>query len=158
MAVKTKTSVEMSDLLDTAIYKEIASQTLYIEAQRDTDDAAARMMLRRLADEELKHAETLKKLKEAGWKPEEWSAAKVAGLGTSDYLRAPDTLAGAGLQEVMIFAMKREQQSMEFYTQMMDAARLEEAKGLCARLTQEELKHKMKLELEYERMFPEKEY
>jgi rubrerythrin len=156
--MKTKTSEDMLELWDTAIYKEIASQSLYIEARNETEDPAAEMMLARLADEELKHAEILKKLKEAGWKPEEWSATKVADLKTSEYLRAPDTLAGVGLQEVLIFAMKREQQSMEFYTRLMGSARQEEAKALCARLAQEELKHEMKLELEYERMFPEKEY
>ena len=60
---------ELSELWDTAIYKEIASQSLYIEAQCDTDDPPARAMLAELAAEELKHAETLRKMKEAGWGP-----------------------------------------------------------------------------------------
>ncbi len=149
---------ELSELWDTAIYKEIASQALYLEAVKETPDQAAGMMLERLASEELKHAETLKKIRESGWKPGEWSAAEVADIKTSDYLKSPDSPAGAGLQEVLIFAMKREQQSVEFYGGLMDAAREPASKTLCARLAQEELKHKLKLELEYERMFPETEY
>jgi hypothetical protein len=41
---------------------------------------------------------------------------------------------------------------------MMGTLRSEAAKLLCSRLAQEELKHKMKLELEYQKMFPEREY
>jgi len=149
---------ELSELWDTAIYKEIASQSLYIEAQRETDDPAARAMLAELAAEELKHADTLRKLKEADWRPSDWNRATLTDLRLSDYLSGPDTLEGAGLQEVLIFAMKREQQSVAFYSQMMGALRYESAKMLCSRLAQEELKHKMKLELEYEKLFPEREY
>lgn len=149
---------ELSELWDTAIYKEIASQSLYIEAQRDTDYPPARAMLAELAAEELKHAETLRKMKEAGWGPADWNRGTLTDLKLSDYLSGPDTLEGARLQEVLIFAMKREQQSVVFYSQMMGALRLGAAKMLCSRLAQEELKHKMRLELEYEELFPEREY
>jgi rubrerythrin len=149
---------EFSDLWDSAIYKEIASQSLYLEAQRDTDDPAAKAMLAELAAEELKHVEILRKMKEAGWRSVDWNRVTLTDIRLSDYLSGPDTLEGAGLQETLIFAMKREQQSVAFYSQMMGALRQEEAKMLCSRLAQEELKHKMKLELEYEKLFPEREY
>ncbi len=149
---------ELGELWDTAIYKEIASQSLYIEAQRETDDPAAKAMLVELAAEELKHADTLRKFKEAGWQPADWNRANLTDIKLSDYLSGPDTLEGAGLQEVLIFAMKREHQSVVFYSQMMGALRLRAAKMLCSRLAQEELKHKMKLEMEYEKLFPEREY
>lgn len=149
---------ELSELWDTAIYKEIASQSLYIEAQRETGDPVAKAMLADLAAEELKHAETLRKLKEAGWQPVDWHRETLSDIKLSDYLSVPDTLEGAGLQEALIFAIKREQQSVAFYSQMTGALRQEAAKMLCARLAQEELKHKMKLELEYEKLFPQGEY
>lgn len=153
-----KMTDELSELWDTAIYKEIASQALYIEAQRETDDPVAKTMLEELTMEEFKHAETLRKLKETGWQPADWHRETLTDLKLSDYLSGPDMLKGAGLQEVLIFAMKREQQSVAFYSQMMGALRLGAAKMLCSRLAQEELKHKMKLELEYEKLFPEREY
>ena len=93
-----------------------------------------------------------------GWRPADWNRATLTDLKLSDYLRGPETLEGAGLQEVLIFTMKREQQSVAFYSQMMGALRQEKAKMLCSRLAQEELKHKMKLELEYEKLFPERDY
>ena len=55
---------ELSEVLDTAIYKEIASQAMYEAAQRKTDDPGAKELLRDLAGQEVKHAEKLKDLKE----------------------------------------------------------------------------------------------
>ncbi len=151
-------SDELSELWDSAIYREIAAQALYIEAQQGTDDPAAKAMLAELAAEELKHAGVLREMKEGGGGLKDWNPTNLADLKLSEYFSGPDTIEGAGLQEVLIFAMKREQQSVVFYTQMMGALRLEESKTLCWRLAQEELKHKMKLELEYENLFPELEY
>ena len=102
--------------------------------------------------------DALRSMKEAGWEPKDASRAATPDLKLSEYLTGPDTLEGASLQEVLIFAMKREEQSAAFYSQMMGAMRQENAKTLCLRLAQEELKHKMKLELEYEKLFPEREY
>jgi rubrerythrin len=149
---------ELEELWDTAIYKEIAAQSLYLEAQKETDEPAARLMLAELAAEELKHAETLKKMKEAGWQAGDCNLASAGDLKLSDYMQGPDTLEGAGLQEVLIFAMKRELESVHYYTQMMGMLRQESAKMLCMCLAQEEVRHKMKLEMEYQRLFPEKEY
>ena len=57
---------ELTDLLDTALYKEIASQAVYTAAQGKTDDPGARALMKELAEEELKHSQAIKRLKEAG--------------------------------------------------------------------------------------------
>jgi rubrerythrin len=57
------------------------------------------------------------------------------------------------LQNTLVFAMKREQESVEFYSQLMGAFRHEDAKRLCERLVHEELKHKQRLELLYDDLF-----
>lgn len=75
--------------------------------QRATDDPSAKTMLAELAAEELKHADTLRKMKEGGWQPADWNRPALSDLKLSDYLVGPDTLEGAGLQEVLIFAMKQ---------------------------------------------------
>ncbi len=144
---------EFSELLDTAIYKEIAAQAAYIGAQSKADDPGARALLKELAAEELKHSQLLKDFKDKGWQKQDWHPKRVPNLMLSDYLASPDTLEGANLQEVLIFAMKREQQSMEFYSNMMGAMRGTEAKHLCENLVKEELKHKRKLEILYDDLF-----
>ena len=70
----------------------------------------------------------------------------------SEYLTGGDTLEGAGLQDVLVFAMKSEQQAVEFYSRtgvMRDKA----AKRLCQRLVHQELKHKLRLEKFYDDLF-----
>ena len=88
-------------------------------------------MLKELADEELKHSQYLKEFKDKGWEKHDWHPKKVPNLMISEYLTAPDTPKGANLQEVLAFAVKREQQSMDFYLKMMSTLRDEAAKRLC---------------------------
>ena len=68
----------------------------------------------------------------------------------SEYLTGGDTLDGAGLQDTLIFAVKREQQAVDFYSRMMGIMRYQAAKRLCERLVHEELKHKLRLEMFYD--------
>ena len=148
---------ELSEVLDSAIYKEIASQAIYEAAQRKTDDSGAKELLRELAGQEVKHAEKLKVLKEKGLAEQQWHQGKIADLKISDYLTGGETLEGAGLQDTLIFAMKREEESVDFYRKMTGMMREEEAKKLCANLANEELGHKKRLETLYDRLFYEGE-
>ena len=144
---------EITELLDTAIYKEIAAQAVYIAAQSKTQDPGARALLKELADEEIKHKQWLKEFKDKGWEKHDWHPKKVPDLMIGEYLTAPDTVEGANLQEVLAFAIKREQQAMEFYSKMISALRDEAAKRLCENLAREELKHKRKVEILYDDLF-----
>lgn len=144
---------EMTEILDTAIYKEIASEAVYTAAQEKTQDPGAKALMKELAGEEKKHAQWLKNFKGKGLVEQDWHPEKVQDLKISDYLTGGDSLEGAGLQDTLIFAMKREQQAAEFYSQMMSMMRGKDAKLLCQRLAQEELKHKLKLETLYDDLF-----
>ena len=144
---------ELNEVLDTAIYKEIASQAVYEAAQQKTDDPGAQKLLGELAVQEIKHAEKLKGLKQRGLTERQWHPEKAADLKISDYLTGSDTLEGAGLQDTLIFAMKREGESMAFYRQLKGMMREETAKKLCASLENEELRHKRRLETLYDQLF-----
>ncbi len=143
---------ELAELLDTAIYKEIASQAFYIAGQNKTEDPAAVALMGELAKEELKHAQWLEALKERGLGDEGWHQEKVPNLMISEYITGGDSLEGASVQDTLLFAMKREQQSIEFYSRMTSVMRDETAKHLCERLVHEELKHKLRLEVLYDDM------
>ncbi len=146
-------SNELSELLDTAIYKEIASQAFYIAGQSQAEDAGAKALMQRLADEELKHSEWLKSLKERGLEKRSWHQKEVPNLRISEYLTGGDTLEGAGLQDTLVFAVKREQYAVEFYAKMMSVIRDKPAKRLCQHLVQAELRHKLRLEMFYDDLF-----
>ncbi len=144
---------ELTDLLDTAIYKEIASQAFYIAGEKKTQDSAAKALMKELAEEELKHSQLLKNLKEKGLWKLGWYREKVPNLMISEYLTGGETLESAGLQDTLIVAMKREQQSVDFYSRMMGIMEDQAAKRLCERLVHEELKHKLRLEIFYDDFF-----
>ncbi len=144
---------ELAELLDSAIYKEIAAQAVYEAAQNKTEDPGAKALLKELAKEEVGHSQRLKKLKEQRTQKQDWHREEVPNLMISEYLTGADTLEGAGLQDALISAMKREQQAVEFYSRMMGMVRDETAKRLCESLVHEELKHKLRLELLYDDLF-----
>ncbi len=144
---------ELSELLEAAMYKELASQAFYLAGQRRSDNPSARVLMQELAEEEFRHLQMLKELKEKGWKAREWHRERVPDLKISDYLIGIDHLEGAGLQDTLVFAMKREQQAVDFYSRMMNILRSEDAKLLCERLVHEELKHKHRLEIFYDDLF-----
>lgn len=146
-------SDELAELLDVAIYKEIAAQAAYIAGQNKTEDPGAKALMKELAAGELGHSQRLKKLKERGLNKHDWHQEKVPNLMISEYLTGGDTLESASLQDTLVFAMKREQQSIEFYIKMISMMRDEAAKHLCENLVHEELKHKLRLELLYDDLF-----
>ncbi len=146
-------SGELTELLDAAIYKEIASQAFYIAAQRKTQDAGARKLMQELAVEELRHSQWLKSLKEKGFEKRDWHQKKVPNLVISEYLTSVDTLEGAGLQDTLVAAMQREQRAVEFYSRMMSVMKGKSAKSLSQKLVNEELRHKLRLEMFYDDLF-----
>jgi rubrerythrin len=144
---------ELTELWDAAIYKEIASQALYEAGQKRTQDPGARALMKELAEEELKQSQWLKEFKDKGIEHVRWHRTKVPNLMISEYLTGGDSLADASLQGTLVFALKREQQSIEFYVRMMSMVRDKTAKRLCGRLIHAELKHKLRLERLYNDLF-----
>ena len=144
---------EINDLLEAAMYKEIAAQAMYEAAQDQTSDTGAKALLKELADDETRHLRTLKDLKEQDIEAAGWNQEEIPNLMISEHLSGGDTLKGAGIQQTLTFAMKREQEAVDFYSRMMGSRRSEEAKRLCEGLVHAELKHKLKLEMIYDDLF-----
>jgi rubrerythrin len=121
--------------------------------QNKTEDTGAKALMQELAAEELRHASLLKNFKEKGLPEQGWHREEIANLMISEYLTGPDTIKEAGLQETLVIAMKREQQSVDFYSSITGILRDESAKRLCQKLVDEELKHKLRLETFYDDLF-----
>lgn len=126
---------------------------MYIAGQTKTEDTGARVLLKELAEEERKHSQWLTELKERGLEMMDGHIEKMPNLMLGEYLTGGESLEGAGLQGTLIFALKREQQAVEFYSQMMGVLRDEGVKRLCEGLAHEELKHKLRLEILYDDLF-----
>ena len=82
-----------------------------------------------------------------------WHQDEVPNLRISEYLTSSKMLEGAGLKDTLVFAIKREQQSVEFCSRFMSVMRDNAVKRLCERLVQEKLKHKLRLEISYDDYF-----
>ena len=143
----------LRELLDIALDREIVSRAFYTAGQKKTQDPGAVEMMKELAAEEEKHYEWIKSFRDTGIKPVELAAQGLPDLMISEYLVDPQISEGAGLQEVLITAMKREQYSIEFYTRMEMVIQLETGRQLCRRLVGAERNHKAKIEDLYERLF-----
>ncbi|MFH0942264.1 MAG: ferritin family protein [Chloroflexota bacterium] len=144
---------ELAELFDIAIYREIASQALYHVAQAKTEDPGAKARLKELEEAERQHERRLKEFKEKGLRGMSVHREDVVDLKMSQYLHAPLTLEGAGLQDTLAFAINHERQAVDFYTGMMAILQSPEARDLCKTLIQGELGHKAKLELIYDGLF-----
>lgn len=143
---------EIADLLETAMMKEVASSAMYRQASAMTDDPAAATLLKELAAEEDQHLTLLKNFKPENLadSPVIWS--RLTEVKIADHLKAPDELPGADLTGSLLFAIKREAESVAFYTGLMGVFRDALAKKLCQALARQELAHKLQLELLYDRI------
>lgn len=148
-----KPTEELDELLELAMYREVASQALYIACRRLTNDPGAVNLMKQLAEEEALHLEILKKLKEKQLTVRAYALQKIPDLKISEYLAGGNELEGAGLQDTLSYAIKKEQQSMEFYARLMGIFKEKTAKLLCRRLVQAELGHKYRLEVLYDNIF-----
>jgi rubrerythrin len=148
MAEKTD---EVAELLEMAKYREIAANAFYVAGVSRTDDPGAKQLMRELADEEAGHYRALSDYRDH---PEHGGRlAGVKDLMQGDYLTGGATLEGAGLQDTLIFSIKREQASVDFYTRLTGVMTTPAGKELCQRLAAQELRHKVRLELLYENLF-----
>jgi rubrerythrin len=143
---------EIQELLESAIYKEIASEALYQNYSKLTDDQGASELMLELAEEEKKHAGWLTSLKDKGGVGK-WHNKRVSDLKISDHLTVADNIEGAGLQDTLIFSIKKEQLSIDFYSRMTGMLKTHVAKNLCLKLVNEEIRHKVKLEILYDKLF-----
>ena len=152
--VKTNVmSDELNELLDTALYREIASEAFYTASQKTTSDSGAIALMKELAAEEKLHLRRLKILKTKGLNKSGFRVKDLHDLRLSDYLTGGVTIEGAGLQDTLIFAIKKEREAIDFYTNMMGVFREPAVKGLCLRLARAELAHKFELETLYDSLF-----
>lgn len=110
-------------------------------------------MLNELAQEELKHKENIlnalkdrERIAEIGSNIEE-----VEDLGIIDGLTDAELSENATYQEILIYAGKREKEIYEYYRDLSERFSKNEISKLFLNLAQEELKHKNRIEREYDK-------
>lgn len=100
------------------------------------------------AQEEVAHKAKLKKIKVE--KVFIASSESISDLKISDYVDSVVIKPDMSYQEALIVAMNREKASFNLYTRLSQKTDIPELKAIFQMLAQEESKHKLRFEMEYD--------
>lgn len=137
-----------NDVVSFAIGKEEEAATLYRGLAERTDQSGVKQMFLDLATQEDGHKRRLQSIKRDGLPS--GGDAPVRDLKISDFLSDVEVGPDSDYQEILIFAMKREEASVALYTNLASQAADAAISGVFEALADEERKHKLRLETEYD--------
>jgi rubrerythrin len=136
------------EIIKFAIEKEIEAAAFYENLASKVKNPVMKDAVLSMADEERKHERILSNLT-----PKQVSAFKernIEDFKISDYIVEPPVTLDISYPDLLIIAMKREERSHDMYAELEARAADEATRKIFALLKAEELKHKRKLESEYE--------
>ena len=135
-------------VLDFAIQNEQGAADFYTELAAKMEKPHMREVFEGFAAEEKGHKAKLESVK-AG-KRTKLSKAKVLDLKMAEYLVEEKPSASMDFQSALILAMKQEKAAFRLYSDLAASADDAEMRELFLGLAQEEAKHKLRFEIEYD--------
>ncbi len=138
----------VNEILDFAIDREQDAADFYINLAARASSAWMKDILLGFSKEEMRHKGKIKSVK----KGEKLlsSEQQVLDLKISDYLVDVEPQDNISLQDAMIVAMKREKAAYRLYSDLAAKVADPEVKELFLGLAQEEAKHKLYFEVQYD--------
>lgn len=141
----------IDDILEFAIADEISANRFYLDMASKMKDPAITKVFEEFAKEELGHKAKLEAIKRDKTLAENKSAtAKVADLKIADYTVDVEPNADMDYQQALILAMKKEKAAYKLYTDLAKSIEDENISNMFSFLAQEEAKHKLRFEIEYD--------
>ena len=139
---------KVNDILDYAIENEQSAVDFY----RELASKAAKPEIRKLFENYAKEEEVHKAKIEAVKADQTFASVStdVLDLKLGDYLVAVEPSADMDYQSALILAMKREKAAFRLYTALAAKVDDEQLRELFLQLAQEEAKHKLHFEIEYD--------
>ena len=141
----------VDELLDFAIEKEEEANKFYSDLASRMDRPAMAQVFEDFAREEMKHKEKLLIVKQG--KQLVPVEHKVMDLKIGDYLVDVKPSPDMDYQKALILAMKKEKASFKLYNDLAATTEDTDMQSLLLNLAQEEAKHKLRLEIEYDDNF-----
>ncbi len=135
-------------IISFAIEKEKEAAELYGEMSSLARKPNAKVMFNELRAEEIKHREFLEGMTEQS--VPDLPLQEVTDLKISDYLVDADLKPDMDYQDILIVAMKREESAVKLYNDMAEKAQTSQLQKLLKFMSQEETRHKLRLETEYD--------
>jgi rubrerythrin len=135
-----------------ALKREEASIRLYTAAQDKVLNRSSIELLKEFITEEEKHKSKILEVIKQQEKAEELGVSKTEtqDLKIVDYLKDVPLSPDADYQQMLVYAGKREKAAYDFYMQVAEEHKGNQIGKTFTQLAQEELKHKQRLEQEYD--------
>ena len=134
-------------VLDYATEKEIEANQFYMDLAKKMKNPAMRKVFEAFAKEELGHKAKLEAIKQG---KEIQPAKEITDLKIADYTVDVKPAPDMSYQDAMILAMRKEKAAFRLYLDLADQVENEDQKALFLSLAQEEAKHKLRFEIEYD--------
>jgi len=138
----------VNDILDFAMNEEQMAVDFYRELAENSKTDDMRQVFTEFAEEEIRHKQRLLKIKEEGFyklEPEQ-----VADLKIADYMVNVKPSPNMTYEEALVLAMKKEKAAFKLYMALAGRAPTAPLKDVFLSLAQEESKHKLRFEIEYD--------
>ncbi|MCK4304573.1 MAG: ferritin family protein [Candidatus Eisenbacteria sp.] len=139
----------VEDILDFAIEREQEAADFYTDLVAQAKAPAMKDVFRQFSLEEQSHKDRLNKIKE-GKQIKPIRGRQVLDLKIADYVVAEEPGPDINYQSALILAMKKEKAAFRLYTALASQVEDPELKKLLFELAQEEAKHKLRFEVEYD--------
>ncbi|MHB9069078.1 MAG: ferritin-like domain-containing protein [Sedimentisphaerales bacterium] len=138
----------VNDILDFAIEGEIEAHKFYTDLAAKMTDKTMKQVFLDFAVEELGHKKLLEDAK-AG-KKVLLKKEQIADLKIAEFTVAVKPTPNMTFKDALILAMQKEKKAFQLYTRLAHLTIEKEAAELFAALAQQEAKHKLRFELEYD--------
>ncbi len=139
----------IDEILDYAIIKEQEAADFYTYLSESMNKPYMKKVFQSFANEELGHKKKLQEVKSGKYLlPDE---KKIQDLKIAEYLVDVDAKSSElDYQKALILAMKREKTSFKLYSDLAENAADQNVRLIFSSLAQEEAKHKLRFEIEYD--------
>ncbi|MEN6385566.1 MAG: ferritin family protein [Phycisphaerales bacterium] len=138
----------LDEILDFAIGNEIDASNFYKSLASKSKNKEMKEVLLNFAAEERGHRKILEDVKKG--KNPIVTGGKIVDLKIADYVVDIKPSDDMSYQDIITLAMKKEKASFALYTDLANQSPDPEAKKLFTALAQQEAKHKLRFELEYD--------
>lgn len=138
----------IDDVLDFAIESEQKAVDFYHQLADRVKNEDMKNIFLEFAQEEVAHKAKLKKIKDE--RVFDVPFEKISDLKLSDYVDSVVIKPEMSYQEALIVAMNREKAAFNLYTRLSKKTDVPELQSIFKMLAQEESKHKLRFEMEYD--------
>ena len=139
----------IDEILDFAINREIEAQAFYTKLADSVEKPEMVQVFLDLASEELEHKAKLEAVKAGQIEIDE---EEVGKLGITNYVKDIEPHSKMSYVDLLVVGMKKEEASRKLYTDLATIAQKQELRDIFLKLAQEEAKHKLRFEIEYDLM------